>query len=240
MHQIQFLDWDTIFFGYKVGKICLSTDAIIDSQLPHAHDFDLVYIFTEQLIDEERQRLMHAILCDIKIKFTKEIKTDLNAMPQDQGISKEVIEIKPIHKLSDNLFHLVLESGIYSRFKQDENFTNNEFERLYKAFIENALNDNDAEVLGAFINDDLVGFVSISLKAGVANIGLIAVNEKDRGKHIGKKLLQASYTYAQKHQSKALTVVTQETNIQAMQFYQKNGFKINHKNYIYHLWKKTS
>ncbi len=239
MHQIQLLDWDTNFFGYKVGKLYLPKDREIDPNLLSPSDFDLVYIFTEQLIDDERIKLMNARLCDIKIEFIKNIEATLNVLPLSETISNEVIEIKPIKKLTDNLLHLVLESGVYSRFKLDKNFINNEFERLYKAWIEKALIDKDAKVLGAYMNDNLVGFVSLSLKAGVADIGLIAVHEKARGKRIGKRLLQAAYAYAQQHQSEALTVVTQENNNQAMQFYQNNGFKINHKNYIYHLWKKT-
>ena len=239
MHQIQHLDWDTNFFGYKIGKLHLPKETIINTELLNSTDFDLVYIFAEQIIDDEHLKSFNANLYDIKIEFIKNIKTSLEMLPHSETIGNHEVEIKKITELSDNLLYLVLESGIYSRFKLDKNFINKEFERLYKAWIEKTLIDKEAEVIGAYINNDLIGFVSMSLKAGVADIGLIAVHPKARGKHVGKRLLQASYSYAQKHQSKALTVVTQENNNQAMQFYQNNGFIINHKNYIYHLWKKT-
>jgi dTDP-4-amino-4,6-dideoxy-D-galactose acyltransferase len=240
MHQIQPLDWDTNFFGYKIGKLYLPKEAIINTELLNSTDFDLLYIFAEQIIDEEHLKLVNANLYDIKIEFIKNINTSTETLTQSETMGQQAIQIKPINKLSDNLLHLVLESGVYSRFKLDKNFINNEFERLYKALIEKTFIDKDGEVIGAYVNNDLIGFVSLSLKEGVADIGLIAVHEKARGKHIGKTLLQASYNYAQQHQSKALTVVTQQYNNLAMQFYKNNGFEFYKKNYIYHLWKTIS
>jgi dTDP-4-amino-4,6-dideoxy-D-galactose acyltransferase len=240
MHQIQPLDWDTNFFGYKIGKLHLPQETIINTELLNSTDFDLVYIFAEQIIDEEHLKLVNANLYDIKIEFIQNIKTSLEMLPQTETIGNHEVEIKQITELSDNLLYLVLESGVYSRFKLDKNFKNKEFERLYRAWIEKTFIDKDGEVIGAYVNNDLIGFVSLSLKEGVAGIGLIAVHEKARGKHIGKTLLQASYNYAQKHQSMALTVVTQQYNNLAMQFYKNNGFEFYKKNYIYHLWKTIS
>jgi dTDP-4-amino-4,6-dideoxy-D-galactose acyltransferase len=231
MHQIQLLDWDTNFFGYKVGRL-----ALLNNQEPEIiqikkDDYRLIYIFTQQKIEEQQLKMLGADLYDIKIEFIKEAKSIAN-----NAIENDKVEIKPISILTDSLFHLVLESGVHSRFKQDKHFVNHEFERLYKAWIEKTLIEKDAKVIGAYMHDELIGFVSLSLKAGVADIGLIAVHEKARGNHIGKRLLASANIYAAQHQSKDITVVTQETNTEAMRFYQHNDFKIDKRNYIYHLW----
>jgi dTDP-4-amino-4,6-dideoxy-D-galactose acyltransferase len=232
MYHIQLLDWDTDFFGYNVGKVSLPKGETLEFDKIAQNDFDLIYLYTEQSVQDHLLKQWGAQLQDIKIEFIKDVNPAFN-------YSNEVgnLVLKPINNFSEELFHLVLESGVYSRFKQDQNFKNKEFQRLYKAWIDKALSDIEGKVIGAFINNELLGFVSLSLKLGVADIGLIAVHEKARGKHFGKRLLESAYEFAANNQSKAITVVTQEFNIQAMQFYQHNGFSINKKNYIYHLWK---
>jgi dTDP-4-amino-4,6-dideoxy-D-galactose acyltransferase len=235
MYQIQILDWDTNFFGYKIGKLVLTKNAEIEAAFFKTEDYNLIYIFSEHTLSDSNLKQIGAQLQDTKIEFIKKISLD-----KDYSISHNEVEIKPLSKLTDSLFHLVLESGLYSRFKGDKHFVNHEFERLYKAWIEKTLNDEQGKVIGAFVKDELIGFVSLSIKSGIADIGLIAVDEKARGKHIGKMLLYAAYNYAKMHKSIAITVVTQEKNIDAMHFYQNNGFEIDKKNYIYHLWKKKT
>jgi dTDP-4-amino-4,6-dideoxy-D-galactose acyltransferase len=134
MHQIQLLDWDTNFFGYKVGRL-----ALLNNQEPEIiqikkDDYRLIYIFTQQKIEEQQLKMLGADLYDIKIEFIKEAKSIAN-----NAIENDKVEIKPISILTDSLFHLVLESGVHSRFKQDKHFVNHEFERLYKAWIEKTL-----------------------------------------------------------------------------------------------------
>jgi len=234
MLEVQHLDWDTNFFGYEVGKIMLAEHTSINNLMVNHDHYELVYLFSEEALNSDDCKNIGADLVDIKIEFIKSPQAPKNILIHDNQI-----KIKKAGQLSDDLLQLVYESGIYSRFKLDNHFVNNEFEKLYKAWIEKSFSDEHAEVLGAYNNQELVGFVSLGLKFEIANIGLIAVKENARGMHIGKKLLEAANEYAIAHHSKYLTVVTQENNIQAMHFYQKNGFTIDKKTYIYHLWKNT-
>jgi dTDP-4-amino-4,6-dideoxy-D-galactose acyltransferase len=234
MQQIQLLAWDSDFFGYKVGKLNLSSTDFLKNESIENHDYELIYIFSENAIEDKTLLKIGAKLQDIKIELVRAIQDNLEINNNQNNL-----ELKPIKVFSNNLFDLVLESGVYSRFKQDRRFIKNEFERLYKAWIEKALKDDEAQVIGAFVNNELLGFVSLTLKNGIADIGLIAVHEKARGKHIGKRLLEAAYNYACQNLSKTITVVTQETNTPAMQFYLNNGFKIYKRNFIYHLWKNS-
>lgn len=235
MPKIQVLDWDTNFFGYKVGKISLINNEIVDFIDFQKNDFELIYLFSEFNIDENLLKKTQAKLQDIKIELTKDLDLKNNYLEQNGNV-----QLKEITKFSEELYHLVLESGAHSRFKLDKHFVNNEFDLLYKAWIQNSLNDTNAKVIGAYINNELLGFVSLSLKSGIADIGLIAVHEKARGNHIGKKLLESAFMYAIQNQSNSITVVTQEFNKQAMLFYMNNGFVINKKTFIYHLWKKSN
>jgi dTDP-4-amino-4,6-dideoxy-D-galactose acyltransferase len=235
MHQIQPLDWDTNFFGYKVGKLSLSMSESVDVSKIELADFDLVYLFAEQSIEEDLLNKWGAELQDIKVELIKELKLEAGTFNKSSEI-----QIKTINIFSDALMKLVLESGVCSRFKLDKKFNKNEFERLYKAWIKKALVDNEAIVMGAFNNDELLGFISLGINALMDEIGLFAVSENVRGKQIGKSLLHAAQSYSTQRQCQYLKVVTQENNILAMHFYKNNGFEIHKKTYIYHLWKTIS
>jgi dTDP-4-amino-4,6-dideoxy-D-galactose acyltransferase len=232
MNKIQYLEWDSKFFGYKIGKIIFDEN-INDTQLKFdQEDYQLIYLFSKEKLNNEFQKKINANLVDIKIEFIKK------AVVVNSEFANH-LEIKKINHITDDLLQLVYESGVYSRFKLDQNFKNNEFEKLYEAWINKALNDFNSMVIGAFIDSKIVGFISLGIKQGIADIGLIAVDEHARGKHLGTLLLGEANNFAIKNNSEYLTVVTQENNIQAMKFYERNGFSVDKKNYIYHLWKQV-
>lgn len=233
MIQIQSLDWDSNFFGYKVGKINL-IDINFDEILKiDTQDYKLIYLFSAKEIPDEILDKISGKLVDIKVELIKKTSKEIANNPIN-------FQVKKINVLTDELIKLVFESGIYSRYRLDQNFINNEFERMYRAWIQKSLTDSNSEVIGVFDHNELIGFISLSLKNGIADIGLIAVDEKARGLKIGSKLLDESNIFALKNKSEFITVVTQANNIQAMRLYERNGFEIKHKNYIYHIWKKTT
>jgi|JI10StandDraft_1071094.scaffolds.fasta_scaffold19520_9 dTDP-4-amino-4,6-dideoxy-D-galactose acyltransferase len=235
MIQIQRLDWDTKFFGYTTGKLVLTNNSFFNSNEIDIDDYELVYIFSEQALEESDCMQLGATLLDVKVELIKPVKNNVIPLENVNHLS-----IKIMRNLSNDLLHLVLESGKYSRFKLDKHFVNNEFEKLYKVWIEKALNGMHEQVLGAYIDNILVGFVSIKNQVNDTVIDLIAVHQNWQGRHIGKKILEVVNSYAIQNNCAHVKVVTQENNLQAMHFYQHNDFEIHKKNYIYHLWKKTS
>jgi dTDP-4-amino-4,6-dideoxy-D-galactose acyltransferase len=156
MIKIQRLDWDTKFFGYKTGKLVLTNNSLFNANEIQLDDYELVYIFTEQVLEESDCVQLGATLLDVKIELIKPV--NYNVIPLE---NVNHLSIKKMKNLSNDLLHLVLESGKYSRFKLDKHFVNNEYEKLYKVWIEKALNGMHEQVLGAYIDNILVGFVSI-------------------------------------------------------------------------------
>ncbi|MDZ7721960.1 MAG: GNAT family N-acetyltransferase [candidate division KSB1 bacterium] len=73
---------------------------------------------------------------------------------------------------------------------------------------------------------------------GTAQIGLIAVHPQAQGKGIASYLIQVATNYAFDRGFETLEVATQYNNKPAMKLYQKSGFKIKSKQYIYHIWNK--
>ena len=136
--------------------------------------------------------------------------------------------------LNDRLLSLAILSGHHSRFKKDTRLSSN-FIRLYTLWVENSLKGLIADmVLVHMIDFDIKGFLTLQDESNYVQIGLIAVDPKYWGKGIGSSLLNSiAYMYP----NKEILVSTQKENKGAAALYEKNGFYINTKKFIYHLWK---
>ena len=79
-----------------------------------------------------------------------------------------VPNISPVSILNDSeinvLYELAFESGKYSRFKLDKNFSEIDFRKLYKKWVDNSLNLEIAdEVLVYKISDIIQGFITYKI-----------------------------------------------------------------------------
>ena len=70
-----------------------------------------------------------------------------------------------------------------------------------------------------------------------SQIGLIAVDQKFKGKGIGSKMLLKAENYCFKNNILELRIPTQEENIGACKFYIKNGYEIIDTSIIKHAWR---
>jgi dTDP-4-amino-4,6-dideoxy-D-galactose acyltransferase len=92
------------------------------------------------------------------------------------------------------------------------------------------------EILVYSENEDEKGFITLVIKKNKGSIGLIAVDEKERGKSVGKKLVQAALLYFNEKKINIVEVVAQIENRGACRFYKSLGFEIKSIVNIYHLW----
>jgi len=170
------------------------------------------------------------LLADIKIiyqlKITKKlIRTD------------DCIHDYNKKKVSKNLLNLAYLSGQYSRFLLDKRMPENAFEKLYEVWIKRSILKEIADkVFVAQINGEIIGFVTLRIKGGEGQIGLIAVSEQAQGKKIGSKLIDACILYLQGKSIDKLIVSTQLDNIRACKFYEKYGFEKELTTNTYHFW----
>ena len=214
--MIERLAWDSEFFGKKIGKIFVENDNLIFTD--HFYDYDLVYIFSHRSLN------VSAPLVDTKITFGKKTA---NKNPID-GI---VVFDNSIHEY-DQLLSLVYLSGRDSRFRIPPFFTEEDFRRLYKRWIDRSIEEDNTKVLIYLQKNLILGFVTFGCIDNRAFIGLIAVSPNTQGQGVGRKLIQAVENSLAVETF--LTVPTQEINTRACNFYIKTGFEIIHKQYIYH------
>ena len=125
-----------------------------------------------------------------------------------------------------------------TRFYKDNNFDKNKVESMYLKWMENHLYGECSKILIAIDKDKAIGFITYEiLDKCIGKIGLFAINPKYRGMGVGKSLLincQETLVYDKK--VKFLEVVTQQSNVSGMMFYEKNDFNIK-RNYVwFHKW----
>lgn len=218
--ELRKLLWDSEFFGYKIGLIDIN-NSDFDPDLHFNSQFDLIYLFSNknQVSDQLSEHV------DIKITYEK-YSAFVEEMPNN------IEEYKG--KLTNDLLYLALLSGHHSRFKKDV-YLANHYESLYKTWIQKSIDGEIADKVLIFkVSFKILGFITLKEINECVQIGLIAVDENHMGKGIGSSLLKAiSYIYP----NKKIIVSTQEVNKEANAIYIKNGFFVNKRQYIYHLWK---
>ena len=228
--DIRTLQWDSEFFGLRIGRadICTKEDAL---SLAGRYDelereYDLLYVFDvnnigfradgAQLVDE---KILYSKPCEPRTQYS-EVSFYENPMP------------------SMELYRLALVSGGYSRFKLDGRFPQGCYERLYARWIENACpkEGTNRQILTFADHNLIVGMITVDYQENLAHIGLAAVDPNCQHRGIGGKIMSTLDGYLFERGIKTLEVPTQKNNTDACRWYEKNGFVQKSVTPIYHWW----
>jgi dTDP-4-amino-4,6-dideoxy-D-galactose acyltransferase len=224
--KIKQLQWDSDFFGYPIGEIELSKSG---ENNPKESEFKLL-IGKCSPDDSSSIELLSRIGKRVDCKRTYLFNITKSASQlENQSLIKE------FSGQYEDLLDLAYESGRLSRFKTDNHFHNNEFERLYSRWVEKAVCSEESKVFIAQ-NNGIQGFVTLDFQVEFAKIGLIAVSANARGSGLGKKLIEACITTCAGKGFSKLIVATQKDNIVACRLYESVGFQLNKEENIYHIW----
>lgn len=235
MNSFEYLTWDSAFFGYKVVRV------VINSEDPGS------YKQTLKRLEEEHVRLTYI--------FVSPEDTRMNTMIKESGgklVDKKITFCKTSTRHSEfrneileytgngkekELSELALQAGKYSRFQIDPNFKDNEYERLYRKWLENSLNGSIAfKIIIAKTKEHISGLITLGDKSDFADIGLLAVDKAYNGMGIGKELVYYADNEVYLENFKKIKVVTQLDNERACILYKKCGFNIESITNIYHMW----
>jgi ribosomal protein S18 acetylase RimI-like enzyme len=229
---IEYLSWDSVFFGKNIGKIaCNDSTTLLD--LLHSaksDNYELVYLFGNENFYPEKEILEQfgGKLADKKVLFNKQI-TDFSETPP-------FVEKYEKTELTENLENLAYISGEFSRFKLDKKFRENDFYRMYKRWIENSLNKQMADnVFVVYEENTIKGMATLNISDGIGHIGLIAVFPDAQGRGFGRILLNACENELLAQNIFHIEVPTQANN-PACFFYEKCGYVIKSITNIYHFW----
>ncbi len=231
--MIQFLEWDSEFFGLKIGKYNISEPSIVDLKrmldAKKQHEYELLYIFMDNPPSQDCTDWLQSNgghLVDEKVIYEKAI----------HNVSLPNLDVTEYSgSLTQELIDLAIASGHSSRFKTDKKL-NPKFEAFYTLWMQKSVSGELADKIFVYKeNSDVKGFVSIKIKNGIGQIGLIAVDESMRGKGIGKSLIAACDKWLFDNKITRHQVVTQMQNNGACALYEKCGFSISEVQTIYHI-----
>jgi dTDP-4-amino-4,6-dideoxy-D-galactose acyltransferase len=238
--DIEILNWDTDFFGFRVGRLYLSSvgpERLISlCETMTTKKINVTYIIVKEWNLKLHDQLLNAgaILTDRKITYSKDVVSNASKTRS----TFPLIDIKN-KSITKDIIALAYESGLYSRFLKDSGFGRLRFEKLYYEWLEKSVHGKLADhVWAAYNGAEVIGFVTareeITEKTG--HIGLIAVSEKYRGKKIGHSLIEKCDEWFLTGGMRKAKVVTQGENIGACKFYESSGYQVESTDYYYHLW----
>jgi len=235
MNSVKRLDWDSNFFGYEIG---LLVDFENEVDLINIDQFKLIIV--KSFKDDRANINFFKKLKDyswslVDVKCNYEFNIDEKSIKEKIVTNEFVFEKIDLIEIEE-LHDLAFQSGIYSRYKIDPNFKNNEFKKLYIEWIEKSILDKNTRTLVYRQDSTIKGFITYKKIDETITIGLFAVNENYRKQGIGKVLINYVINDAFNNGIKIIKVSTQIENENACFFYEKNNFKIYSKENIYHLW----
>jgi dTDP-4-amino-4,6-dideoxy-D-galactose acyltransferase len=230
---IEFLAWDSEFFGRHVGRLNLKATTILEELFQSAHQqkYELLYVYspipiTESLIGE------YALL-DVggHITFAKN--------PSHHSLKKAmpVPEIFEYQRdiLTPELLEIAFLSGHLSRFRIDPSLPADSFERLYEIWLANTLENRPRTSIYIHHFDERVtGLITSDLHTPNCNIGLLAVSQPYQGQGIATKLIKYVEAICTANEIASIEVKTQLSNKCARALYLKNSFAERERSFLYH------
>ena len=227
--KIKPLIWDSDFLNKNVGEVYI--DEFENININNANNFDLIYVKSKANKPFNIKGFGNTF-SENKVTFSKPIQ---DSKKQLSSFIKSVFEID--YNINQ-LYELALESGKYSRFKLDKNFSIETFEAFFKLWIDNSLNKEFSDdVLVYFEENQIYGFVTYKVDSDIAIVGLFGVNKIAQGKGLGTKLLQKLESKLSNKGVVKINIPTQLENTQACKFYSKLGYTIEEDVVIKHYWK---
>ena len=225
------LDWDSDFWDLRIGKTNIASEDDGEMLASQVHlmreSFDLIYVFAQHGLFFSGN---DAKCVDEKIVYSFSDLPGLEA-------HANVIVWNRTRGVTEDLLHLALLSGHYSRFKQDNRFPVGGYERLYSRWIDQSVNQVMATEVFCYLVDNIPrGLVTLERKDGTGNIGLVAVHEDFQHRGIGAAMMQYVISYSNKKRIDELIVTTQLKNRPACKLYEKSGFKVKSVTDVWHWW----
>lgn len=230
----QFLDWDSNFFGFRIGRVKPNRLTPGDEKYIHTwcetEQIRCLYFLadsgdpvTSTLASQHGFRL-------VDVRMTLELSRNAS--------NRMAPSIRPA-RAEDvaGLAEIARSSHTDSRFYFDERFPRERCDHLYETWIRRSCLEGFADaVLVAEQDSRPAGYITCSLSAGVGSVGLIAVADWARGAGHGSGLVRSALAWFEERNVSAVRVVTQGRNVQAQRLYQRCGFVTASVELWHHRW----
>lgn len=236
--QIQFLEWDSDFFGLRIARVAPSkltadtatavSTACLEQQIECL--YFLVAPEDTSTIRQAEEQGFH--LVDIRVTLERQITANPGTW------QSETPDIRLATAADIPALRLIAAANHRdSRFYHDGGFSPERCDELYATWIEKSCKGYADAVLVADCGEGAVGYLSCHLKDnGAGQIGLVGVSSSCQGRGLGKHLLNEALRWFMAAGTSRIEVVTQGRNLTAQRLYQKSGFLTSAMQLWYHKW----
>jgi len=243
--MIKELDWDSKFFGYKIGshqgKPLEGKTA--DEFVKEFHDkkFDCVYVFCDAKgwVCEQLKKNKHILSVGghAEYELTKENwkrkgdgrTRDIRIFNKEVAASNYNIAVE-IKMISRSLVPI-------SRFYYDPRFKIRA-EDMYEIWADKIINSDQGEIAIEMIDGQVAGIIGYIMDKGIGRISLVKTKTVFEGRGVASMLLDRALGNLFKSGASKIMVTTQADNKLAERLYQNAGFEIKKITTIYHWWTK--
>jgi dTDP-4-amino-4,6-dideoxy-D-galactose acyltransferase len=237
-YELAELKWDTDYFGFPCAKLVITQmidtaeQVIILRKIEQYQFITINNLSGNPGTSEFIGHIDGCFLVDVPVTLKNTIKEKTLA-----GSATLADGYHPCSKsIDDNLLKIARTSFKKARFYKDSHISENKAAGLYENWLRNSVSKEDDILLS---DPSGRGFALISTTKD--NIGLdielIAIDSCYRGKGIGTAILRAVDAYAAENSYEYISVVTQADNVEALNFYIRDGFKFTSTSQIYHYWR---
>jgi dTDP-4-amino-4,6-dideoxy-D-galactose acyltransferase len=226
---VEELKWDSAFFRKKIGALKAPSADLpsLKDTLKKAKKDGFEYL-TCRLAVQDTGLIRHLesngfYLTDIGVTLATDTRRYFSKGKQSQRTNQNAIQTAT-HQDVPALKKYITPLFSESRFYNDPFFSREEADRLYRAWIENSVGGEAADIV---FHIPGAGFVSCR-KAGKnsGRIVLIGVKKGFRGKGYGTALMAEAMEWFRKERISTVTVRTQLKNTKALNFYLSSGFLV--------------
>lgn len=218
--DVEILQWDSDFWDLRIARV---SDPAIGWE---EEDIDCAYL----LVDASETAMIHDAeargfnLMDVRVTLRS-----THTATKSGGRPVEAEDIEPIVALARRSHHL-------TRFYADPRFPDERCGDLYETWIRNSIDGwaDSVRVVGPV--GAPVGYVTVHADRERSQLGLIAVEERERSNGYGLHLARAALWEAWNLGCSRMTVVTQGRNVGAQRVFQRAGFVTVKTELWFHSW----
>ena len=216
--MIEKLDWDTVFFEKRIGKLVIDNENFdpMDFKKEADQNFDLVYVISyDKMLPYDVVFSCNLDLVDIMITMSMPFDRDL-FKGQEYNFRTSVFsqEIKECYEIAE-------QTSIVSRFCDEEMIGHEKTKKLYRKWIDNAFNNSFSDGMFLVKESNLIKglhLIKVDAENKIGYFTLTGVDPNCKKSGFGRKLWEQSFGYFANQT---------DINIIKSPFSQKNGDSFN-------------
>ena len=156
--MIEYVEWDSRFFGRNIGRIDLDPSGLPDTDvfISEARKFDLIYVNSRSfMLPGDMVRGMNLDLMDIMLTLSMPVNREIGySKEKTMRTSLSAEELQQCYRISEQISEV-------SRFTKEPLIGPTKTKSLYRAWIDNSLNSSYADGIFLFKKDGVIRGIHI-------------------------------------------------------------------------------